>query len=202
MSSEEPSGPPPNAVYTIRDLAQLKVLADPFRVRILEAFCEEPRTTKQVAELLGEKPTKLYHHVDSLLGAELIELVSTRPVRGTLEKTYRGVARTFAADPSIFSSGPSAPEENWTTYAADLLERGAAEIRALADVPHDDLPVIPMLLGLKASSSPEAYRRFQEALQKLVADLQAEADAEEAEGTADSLVEYRMVLALFPQVES
>ena len=53
-----PQGPrlPQQEAYTLETLEQIKVLADPLRIRILEAFGEE-RTTKQVADLLGEKPT-------------------------------------------------------------------------------------------------------------------------------------------------
>ena len=42
-------------------------------MRILTALNEE-RTTKQVAELLHEKPTRLYHHVDALERACLVQL--------------------------------------------------------------------------------------------------------------------------------
>ena len=98
-------GPPDDPFYVIRDLAQLKVLADPLRVRILEALCEQPRTTKQVAERLGEKPTKLYHHVEALDRAGLIELHSTRPNRARSRNTSEpspGPSR-----PTLISSRPS-----------------------------------------------------------------------------------------------
>ncbi|MCG8460223.1 MAG: helix-turn-helix domain-containing protein, partial [Holophagales bacterium] len=94
-------GPPRERVLTITELEQLKVLADPLRSRILERFAERARTTKQVAASLGEPPTKLYHHVDALERAGLIELVATRQNRGTLEKHYRAVARTFRADAQL-----------------------------------------------------------------------------------------------------
>ena len=88
---------PQREIYTLKDLDQVKVLADPLRIRILEALLEE-RTTKQVADLLGEKPTKLYHHVDALEKVGLIALSRTRQNRGTVEKYYLAVARTFRAD--------------------------------------------------------------------------------------------------------
>src|ERR1700752_5178596 len=81
---------PQQEAYTLEDLEQIKVLADPLRLRVLEAFGEE-RTTKQVAELLGEKPTKLYHHVDALQRVGLITLSRTRQNRGTVEKYYLAV---------------------------------------------------------------------------------------------------------------
>jgi DNA-binding transcriptional ArsR family regulator len=73
------------------ELRQLRVLADPLRVRILRALAREPRTTAQVAELLGENDTRLYHHVRALERVNLIRLVETRPKRGTTEKYYQAV---------------------------------------------------------------------------------------------------------------
>jgi DNA-binding transcriptional ArsR family regulator len=87
---------PQAELRTLDDLKQVRALADPLRMRILTALCEE-RTTKQVAELLHEKPTRLYHHVDALERAGLVQLTRTRPKRGTIEKYYRSVARTFEA---------------------------------------------------------------------------------------------------------
>ena len=81
--------------YVISDLQQIKALADPLRQKILGAFVHEPRTTKQVAALLGQPPTKLYHHVDQLERAGLITLVATRPKRGTTEKYFQAVADRF-----------------------------------------------------------------------------------------------------------
>ena len=110
---------PQREIYTLKDLDQVKVLADPLRIRILEALLEE-RTTKQVADLLGEKPTKLYHHVDALEKVGLIALSRTRQNRGTVEKYYLAVARTFravgAADANrraLPSRSPRASRSRW-----------------------------------------------------------------------------------------
>ena len=54
------------------------MLADPLRVRIIEVLAEGERTTKQVAEEIGEKSTKLYHHVETLERVGLIRLTRTR----------------------------------------------------------------------------------------------------------------------------
>src|SRR5271156_1950475 len=83
------------ATYTVKDLRQIRALADPLRQRILGALMSTPRTTKQVAEILGEKPTKLYHHVEALEKAGLVRLTETRPVRGTVERYFQAVATQF-----------------------------------------------------------------------------------------------------------
>ena len=66
----------------------------------------EPRTTKQIATRLGEKPSKLYHHVDALARAGLLELKETRQNRGTVEKYFQSIATHFAVDSSLFPSLP------------------------------------------------------------------------------------------------
>jgi predicted transcriptional regulator len=91
---------------TVRSLEQIRVMANPMRMRLLEAFSHEPATTKQVAEQVGESPTKLYHHVHALKRAGLIELVKTRKKRGTTEKYYRTVADEFIVDRKLFEIKP------------------------------------------------------------------------------------------------
>src|SRR5215475_958756 len=95
-------------IHKLGDLDQVRALADPLRLRIVEAFSEKPMTTKQVAALLGEKPTRLYHHVETLERAGLIRLVETRRNRGTVEKYYRAVAEGFMVDRKLLETGKGA----------------------------------------------------------------------------------------------
>jgi len=69
-------------------LEQVRALSHPLRLRLLELFKLQPRTAKQAAEVLGEPPTRLYHHVAALERAGLIRLRETRQNRGTTEKYY------------------------------------------------------------------------------------------------------------------
>ncbi len=89
-------------VYKLLNIEQVKALADPLRLQVLEQFSRQPMTTKQVATALNEKPTKLYHHVDTLENAGLIELVKTQANRGTIERYYQAVARKFTVDRKLF----------------------------------------------------------------------------------------------------
>src|SRR5262245_38659638 len=117
----------PQKDVLVANLEQMKVLADPRRIRILELLCEE-RTTKQVAEILGEPPTRLYHHVAALARVGLIRLSRTRQSRGAVEKYYVAVAKSFSADPRLFSSrrAPQAREAT-RTLATQFLDRTAEE---------------------------------------------------------------------------
>ncbi len=89
-------------IYMLRELEQIRAIADPLRIRILDVLCHNSMTTKQVAEFLGENVNKLYHHVDTLEAAGLIKLVDTRKNRGTLEKYFQAVAKHFTLSPTLF----------------------------------------------------------------------------------------------------
>ena len=133
-SQHERRSAPQAELRTLDDLKQVRALADPLRMRILTALCEE-RTTKQVAELLHEKPTRLYHHVDALERAGLVQLTRTQPKRGTIEKYYRSVARRFEGRVSMGQRSEASREAiddvmatafaTTSSEVSRLLERGA-----------------------------------------------------------------------------
>ena len=211
---EELLGPaaPELAVKTLDDLEQLKALSDPLRLRILEALCGPPRTTKQVADQLGEKPTRLYHHVDALESAGLIQLVHTRPKRGTLEKYFQAVARQFRADPSIFpQSGEAASDSSWQILGSQLLEGAAADLRRMATTaiqdPKDekeqdddeaDDQLEAMIARIKICTSPERLMEIYQRLEELLAELSS--DEEEPEDIdPENMKRFDLVLALYPE---
>ena len=88
----------------INDLDKIKLLSDPLKLQLIQAFSEEEKTTIQVAAELGESVTKLYRHVDALFDAGLIVIASEKKKRGTVERTFRSIAKRFEADPSLFAS--------------------------------------------------------------------------------------------------
>ena len=81
-------------------LEQVRILAHPLRLRLLELLAESPCTPKQAAERLGLPPTRLYHHVAALERVGLVRVRETRQNRGTVEKHSEAVARGFGMDPS------------------------------------------------------------------------------------------------------
>ena len=125
----------------IRRLDQIRALADPLRLRIVEALSEEARTPKQVADILGRKPTGLYHHVRVLESAGLIRQTGTRRKRGTVERYYRAVHRELRVDPALFS-GRAAKR---TDVLGAVL--GGVE-QDLRDLPRTAQPMIGLRLRL------------------------------------------------------
>lgn len=101
--------------FRISDIDQVKALSHPLRMRIIETLgASDPMTTKQVADALGEKPTRLYHHVGLLQKAGLIRLTHTQQNRGTTEKYYEPIAKQFRADADLFAD--ESPENQKNAY--------------------------------------------------------------------------------------
>lgn len=156
--------PVPRSKHTLVDLAQIRALANPLRLRILGALVGEPRTTKQVAELVGEKPTKLYHHVQAMERAHLVRLVSTRPKRGTVEKYYQATATLFQAGKTAFSVGARTQRRRLDTDAllVALLETAREDLTAYFASPGADPNLAAggrLLVGNRSARSRTAAMR-------------------------------------------
>ena len=187
---------PQQEAYTLETLEQIKVLADPLRIRILEAFGEE-RTTKQVADLLGEKPTKLYHHVDALEKIGLIALSRMRQNRGTLEKYYLAVARTFRADSRAFQAKErSKKSAAILQVTSTIFDTTSAELASLVDHGEDAKKAIEeegIVSFLEVRATKAQLKEFRGQLNDLVKSLTAAAENDEpGQGS------YRFTLAFFP----
>jgi DNA-binding transcriptional ArsR family regulator len=202
--SDEPRKPEQEA-YTLSDLEQIKVLADPLRIRILEAFSQE-RTTKQVAELLGEKPTKLYHHVDALERVGLIRLSRTRQNRGTVEKYYLAVARTFRANSRAFHAEGKAGSEETAAFRqmiSTFFDTTSAELTALAERVAEDgmkstegeeIEKEAIVSFLEIRGSKKEVEEVRDKLHELIASLTKIAD----DAATDDSERYRFTLAYYP----
>jgi DNA-binding transcriptional ArsR family regulator len=197
---------PQEAIYTLTTLDQVKVLADPLRIRILEAFGEE-RTTKQVAELLGEKPTKLYHHVDALEKVGLIKLSRTRPNRGTLEKYYLAVARSFRADSRIFQTPEDEVGDEQTAALRQMMstifDTTAAELARL--IAEGDatrgLEEEGIVSFLDIRGSKGELDEIRDKLQSLIKSITALGEGDGESEAADAAERYRLTLAFYPLTE-
>jgi DNA-binding MarR family transcriptional regulator len=138
-------------VHKIKDLEHVRLLADPLKLQVLQAFAEGDKTTKQIATELGESVTKLYRHVDALHDAGLLVITSEKQKRGTIERTFRAIAERFEVDQSLFA-GETADEG---VAAIRQVLRGVEDeiIGAVgaADSRDDDLEGILMRLRCRAS---------------------------------------------------
>jgi DNA-binding transcriptional ArsR family regulator len=186
-------GPSQARSLTVSDLEQIRVLADPLRLRILEELCVAELTTKQVAQRLREKPTKLYHHVEALERVGLIRLARTRQNRGTIEKYYVAVARQFN---SRISTGSKANGDTLQTMISTVFDRTADELRSLIaqGAGRQGIEKQGVLSYLEIRTDARRGRQLQTRLLKLLKSL------EDSPGARDKPAErsYRLTLAFYP----
>jgi DNA-binding transcriptional ArsR family regulator len=175
--------------YKIKDLEQIRLLADPLKLQLLRAFAESEKTTKQVAAELDESITKLYRHVDALHDAGLLEIVQETPKRGTVERTFRAIAQRFEADRSLFADDV---DEAGINAIRDLLQAGVGEIlRALAASESDAEDTV--VVRLRCKGSPERIAELRQSLTEWIETVQCDV----AEDT-DDLQEVGALIAFYP----
>lgn len=85
------------------------LLLHPIRLRIIGAFLGDRKlTTADLrAELPDVPPTSLYRHLGQLIDAGVLDVVSERRVRGTVERTY------------VASAAPSVSPDDLASWTAD-----------------------------------------------------------------------------------
>ena len=152
-------------------VAEMRALAHPLRLRILEIFAEQPRTTKQVADLLGEPPTRLYHHVAALERAGLLVLRETRKNRGTTEKWYEAVAKSFGPIPHARGAKRPKASAERRAVAAAVLERSRQELVLAMQQRGRERALVARLV---VSAQPNRIAALRRRLHRTVKDIQRE----------------------------
>ncbi|MFF1631320.1 ArsR/SmtB family transcription factor [Streptomyces sp. NPDC058272] len=100
-----------------------KALADPLRIRLLEALWETPQSARELADRAHLPADRLYYHLGQLERAGLIEIAEYRPLaRGKVERVY---APAVTEPPSDAAS----PEE-MAEFLGSTLDATRADISA------------------------------------------------------------------------
>jgi DNA-binding transcriptional ArsR family regulator len=150
----------------------------------MELFAEQPRTTKQVAALLGEPPTRLYHHVAALERAGLLRLTETRKKRGTLERWYEAAARMLRTPPRPDQRrGKSTASAARRAVALAVLEHSRQELVAAMHRRRGERPILARLVMVAPRERIGALRkRLSQVLRDVQRDFGREEDAQPAAG--------------------
>ncbi|MEU1623675.1 winged helix-turn-helix domain-containing protein [Streptomyces sp. NPDC005722] len=100
-----------------------KALADPLRIRLLEALWETPLSARELAVHVGLPADRIYYHLNQLERAGLIEIAEYRPLaRGKVERVYTPAV----AEPP----GDAASPEEMAEFLGSMLEATRADINA------------------------------------------------------------------------
>ncbi len=121
----------------------LGILGHPQRLAILQHLMAKAATLSQVAKLMHTYPAQVRHHLKQLEDAGLVELTTTRIVRGFVEKYYRATARAYYVNFSIL------PEQSKRKAVVALGSHDLA-LELLAEQMREDTAVpdlIPLPVG-------------------------------------------------------
>lgn len=185
--------------YQITDLEQVQALSHPLRMRIIETLTTaDPMTTKQIADALDEKPTKLYHHMDKLQKVGLIRLTHTRQNRGATEKYYETIAKQFRAGPDLFGEDNASEQKNALGPMINtMFGNTTAELQRLVRdaKPGDDLDDIGLLSYIEMHLEQEQIETVQQKLRDVLDYLQS---LDEPGSDTEGLRKYRLTIAHYP----
>jgi DNA-binding transcriptional ArsR family regulator len=101
--------------------AQLRAIADPLRVAILDLLLERAATVAELAAAVQRPKSTVAHHVNVLVEAGMLRVVRTRRVRAIDERYYGRTARTF------YVGVVNRPGDDETAVHANALSVAAAE---------------------------------------------------------------------------
>jgi DNA-binding transcriptional ArsR family regulator len=147
-----------------------RALADPLRIRLLEALWLGPRSAKELAEAVGLPPDRLYYHLRQLEQAAVIEVGGYRPLPGgKVERLYR---RAETEPPAEDSS----PEEI-AAFQAAVLDAAKADMTAAlmakADGQRREVSLSIGAVRLTGEGLAELHRNI-DGLRERFADTEAE----------------------------
>lgn len=98
-----------------------RALADPLRIRLLEALWVQPRSAKELAELEGLPTERLYYHLGQMEQAQLVHIAEYRPLpAGKVERVYAATA--------VEPPGDEATPEDLARFLGAVLEATRADV--------------------------------------------------------------------------
>jgi putative molybdopterin biosynthesis protein len=128
----------------LHSLEVIKVLGDSRRVEILQFLMAEPATLSQLGRKMDMHAAKVRYHLKQLENAGLVEFVSSREVRGFVEKYYQATAQAYFVNYAVLPQ----PGEQGTIFA---LGSHDLALELLADHLGQN-PKTPSLLALPVGS--------------------------------------------------
>ena len=160
----------------------------------MELFAESPKTTKQVAELLGQPPTRLYHHVAALERAGLLVLRETRQNRGAVEKWYGSVARQFGPS-GVRQKGREARAAR-RALAATVLAQARQELLAIPAGAKEPALLTRLVVVAPPTKIPKIRQWLFETLQRMRTEF--ELDDDSTTGAETACERWALTLAFAP----
>ncbi|MGC5327600.1 ArsR/SmtB family transcription factor [Brevibacillus sp. SYSU BS000544] len=102
--------------FVIETLEQMKAVSDPLRIQLITMLLVEELTGKQLAERIGQSPSRIHYHLKELETNGFIEVKRTEEKNGIIQKFYRSTALDFVISEELL---PHLRED--TTFAQEII---------------------------------------------------------------------------------
>lgn len=159
-------------------------------------FQVPPRTTKEVASLLGQPPTRLYHHVAALERAGLLRITEVRRKRGAVERWYEAAARTTQTPaPGKRRGGKPRESAARRAIALSMLEQSRQELVAAMHRPRGDRPILGRLVVVGSATEIAAVRKR---VSRVLADVQREFATKDAQQVGPDDERWALTMTFAP----
>lgn len=155
-------------VYWITRREQYECLMSARRMDIIDLLANTgARSVREIASLLGVKPSSLYHHIELLLDVGLIELAGSRLVNRRQEKLYQTPRASLKYglkfdDPLAFALYSRIGDVQARQSAKDL-RRGLKTQAVVADGPGKNT----WIFRLVGSPDPEALAKINSHIEEI-----------------------------------
>jgi DNA-binding transcriptional ArsR family regulator len=159
----------------------MKVMSDPRRLQILEFASQRPITVKELADAMGEKPSRLYYHVNKLEEVGLLKVVETKQTGNLVEKYYQAEEKTFFKG-DIIQQAENLPVTLATWYRSlrpglMLYEKALEKLKEEIDNGRKDIDRYPYQISINRATARMTADEWRESNIKLIEALRrAEGD--------------------------
>jgi DNA-binding transcriptional ArsR family regulator len=139
-----------------------RALADPLRIRLVEALAEAPRSARELAACLELPADRLYYHLGQLEQAGLVEIAEYRRLaRGKVERVY--------APAAVEPPGDGASPEEMVAFLGSMLDATRADITTAYQAKQDGRRREVDLFRGAARLSEQALAELRDRIEQLVA---------------------------------
>lgn len=115
-------------VMEVSTLEEVRAYSDPYRLRILNEFYRygEPATSKNIADIMGEVPSKVYYHVKKMEKYGILVMTHTKEINGIIAKYYEPAAESIVIKGPSELNLPDAASQ-YEQLIASVFEQGKGE---------------------------------------------------------------------------
>jgi hypothetical protein len=127
-------------IHVVTGRTQVRAMFHPLRGLLLDLLLERAATVAEMATAAGRPPSTVAYHVGVLVDAGLFKVVSTRKVRGVVERSYGRAARIFyvgRVDPGVAMPTSNPLQRAAVEATPALAEDRVRSLHRHARIPHD-----------------------------------------------------------------